>query len=310
MPVAREIDALYFIKKNETFFRDPIDNQEQFANFYEEQNKTDLILDYSKKFTSVLTETFHKEARAIDWWFNGDFEEVLKEEKIRQFIMDNQKHPALIAWQKKHPPKEISAPRSLSEKEISAPPSLSEKEIEAFQRLSDELKQLLAPAQKQIGQYIKELKGLKSNLQTKNDILCLNNTQNDINSSVDTLSSIQGELLDKTRPLIHSEIQKKFEDIENKLTNSIRTNLLQVEDKPIKSWGEQFLNTILKFFGFDGYKSQATKQTDKRNIIVGDLCKQLPQVSNKINDFKEELKKSKEEEKGSIPNPDHVEMSL
>ncbi|WP_160116779.1 hypothetical protein [Legionella sainthelensi] len=114
---------------------------------------------------------------------------------------------------------------------------------------------------------------------------------------------LQEELSGKNGRPIPSEIQENFEDIENKLTKSIRRNLLNVEDKPIKSWGERFLNTIAKFFGFDGYKSQATIQTEERNINLSKLSQQLPDAipnatlsAKSMNEFKESLKKTKIEE--------------
>jgi hypothetical protein len=113
MPATREVNALHFVKKNETFFRGPIDNHNQFIKFYERQNKIEQIADYVQKFITVLQTTIHKEitfeAPATFWWQKGEFEQVLSEPAIHQFITDNYDHPALVVWQEEHPPKDIPA---------------------------------------------------------------------------------------------------------------------------------------------------------------------------------------------------------
>ncbi len=72
------------------------------------------------------------------------------------------------------------------------------------------------------------------------------------------------------------------------------------QEEPVRSWAEEFLDKIVKFFGFDGYKSENTLATEKRNDELNNLKKQLPVQSMFFGDafmrVKKEIKEQKEEE--------------
>lgn len=114
-----EKEALDFIKKNESFFRKPLPDflpseggplipveskgQKEFAKFFQENNKLEWIKDYSSKLDKLLYRereeiSENTQKPLINYWNRGDFETVLKNEKIRNFIMENKEHPALLLW--------------------------------------------------------------------------------------------------------------------------------------------------------------------------------------------------------------------
>ena len=121
MPKPTKEEVIDFIKKNESFFKKPLpdfvplrDNsslfipvesksQEEFSNFFERNNKIEYIKDYSSKLERLLYSEREKTSEntqkpLTNYWNRGDFETVLKNEKIRNFIMENKDHPAILLW--------------------------------------------------------------------------------------------------------------------------------------------------------------------------------------------------------------------
>lgn len=113
-------EALDFIKKNESFFRTPLPDflqsgegplipveskgQKKFSKFFQENNKLECIKDYSSKLQKLLyreRENIRENTQKplINYWNLGDFKTVLKNKKIRDFIMENKEHPALLLWE-------------------------------------------------------------------------------------------------------------------------------------------------------------------------------------------------------------------
>lgn len=118
--MATEKEALDFIKKNESFFKTPLPDflpsgkgplipveskgQKEFAEFFQKNNKINDIKDYSSKLEKLLYREREQTGEntkkpLINYWNRGDFETVLKNEKIRNFIMENKEHPALLLWE-------------------------------------------------------------------------------------------------------------------------------------------------------------------------------------------------------------------
>lgn len=92
-----------FIKENESFFKTPIQDQEKFRKFYSDINAIEDISQYSESLIKLLykhTQRLTKESvtPVVYSWRKEDFEPALQHEAIRQFIMDNKDHPALVKW--------------------------------------------------------------------------------------------------------------------------------------------------------------------------------------------------------------------
>ncbi len=99
-------DVRQFIKENESFFKTPLKDQKRFQAFYQKVNKMDEIRHYSAGLTALLYRGCHRlsekaETLVIYPWKNGNFEPALKHEKIRQYLMDNKDHPAVVLWRNK-----------------------------------------------------------------------------------------------------------------------------------------------------------------------------------------------------------------
>ena len=124
MPKPTKEEVIDFIKKNESFFKKPLPDfvpssynsslfipvasksQEEFSNFFERKNKIEYIKDYSSKLERLVylereQASENTQKPLINYWNRGDFETVLKNEKIRNFIMENKDHPAILCWETK-----------------------------------------------------------------------------------------------------------------------------------------------------------------------------------------------------------------
>ncbi len=301
MPVPREVDVRHFVKKNDSFFRTPIVNQAEFAQFFSDKGKVDEIQDYSEKLMKVLQKTIHQEGKynapAMVWWLKGDFEKVLKEPAIPKFLMDYQNHPALLIWLEDHPPADIPPP-----------PSLSEKEIQWLHKFAGGLNERLEQARTEIQAHIIQLKAIKNpDAQTQKDIAGLKKARVNLDDALKELKSIQEELSGKNGRPLPSEVKSKFETVENTLTVSFKNNILIVENKHVKGWGERLLDWIAKAVGFEGYQSDATK----RGQSISKLAQQLPSAMQntvlKMTEFKtktREIRKADEDPPTSVQNND------
>lgn len=93
----------YFDKKKILLTPIASPGQKEFADFFEKKDKLDEIKEYSKGLADLLNKEVEriddKSGKAlISYWYRRDFETVLKNEKIRKYIMDNREHPALKLW--------------------------------------------------------------------------------------------------------------------------------------------------------------------------------------------------------------------
>ncbi|HAU1321919.1 TPA: hypothetical protein F8R96_13385 [Legionella pneumophila] len=94
-----------FINKNISFFITPLseEGQKKFQQFYKDANAMNQISDYSQKLMALLHKCTQKLSSesvtpVIYAWRKGDFAPALEHEEVRQFIMDNQDHPAVVMW--------------------------------------------------------------------------------------------------------------------------------------------------------------------------------------------------------------------
>ncbi|HBD7070921.1 hypothetical protein [Legionella pneumophila] len=96
-----------FIDKNISFFITPLSEEEQkkFQQFYKDANAMEQIADYSKKLMALLYKykqiLNNNRVPVFNAWRKGDFAPALAHEEIRQFIMDNKDHPAVMMWANK-----------------------------------------------------------------------------------------------------------------------------------------------------------------------------------------------------------------
>ncbi len=58
----------------------------------------DDITDYSEKFKELLNNTLFYMGPAITLWKQGKFDEVIQAPEVRQFLIDNEEHPATKVW--------------------------------------------------------------------------------------------------------------------------------------------------------------------------------------------------------------------
>ncbi|CEG58389.1 hypothetical protein [Legionella fallonii] len=97
-----------FINKNKSFFTTPLTEkgQKEFQQFYTNANAIAKIADYSQQLMAIL----YKHGQQLNEdsvtpvvyaWRKGDFAPALEHEEVRQFIMDNKDHPALVMWANK-----------------------------------------------------------------------------------------------------------------------------------------------------------------------------------------------------------------
>lgn len=117
MVAPTKAEAQVFIEKNKGFFTTPLSQkgQEEFQKFYEDEHAINAIADYSQKLQAVLYKceqilaerqlangTMEKRTQAVIYpWRKGDFAPALEHEEVRQFLLDNKDHPAVVLWRNK-----------------------------------------------------------------------------------------------------------------------------------------------------------------------------------------------------------------
>jgi hypothetical protein len=111
-PTKEEVQE--FMNKNKSFFATPLtdEGQKEFQKFYNDANAIDKIADYSKKLIDLLyknTQQVNEQTitPVVYAWRKGDFAPALEHEEVRQFIMDNKEHPALVMWANNKPAVEL-----------------------------------------------------------------------------------------------------------------------------------------------------------------------------------------------------------
>lgn len=138
MPVPTKEETQEFISKHNSFFTTPLtpEGQKKFQQFYEDSNAIDKIADYSMKLEALLyknKQRINKESsKAVIYaWRNGDFAPALEHKEVRQFIMDNKDHPAIVLWVNKESEMELNDSKNQTKKhEASLPLSNTLTELE------------------------------------------------------------------------------------------------------------------------------------------------------------------------------------
>ena len=116
-------ETLEFINNNKSFFTTPlsVEGQKEFQQFYQDENAIEQIADYSQKLTDLLykyAQQLSKDSsKAVIYsWRKGDFGPALEHEEVRQFIIDNKDHPALVMWANRNPALETKEQEKNQEK--------------------------------------------------------------------------------------------------------------------------------------------------------------------------------------------------
>lgn len=76
-----------------------------FEGLYNEKNKLDDLINYSEKLKDLLYKhreniSLFEKKPVICAWNRGNFKPALQHETIRQFIIDNSEHPAVLFCKK------------------------------------------------------------------------------------------------------------------------------------------------------------------------------------------------------------------
>jgi hypothetical protein len=109
MPPPSYEQTVQFFQKNKSFFTAPLTDQKTFAAVYYDTDTKAAIADYSDKLKKLLYKNYHEVKTEkghverhplIYYWKKGTFDVPLQNDHIRQFIMDNQTHPAIKIWER------------------------------------------------------------------------------------------------------------------------------------------------------------------------------------------------------------------
>ena len=103
MPKITIHQAKEAIENNKSFFTMPLTDQTKFGQIYQDSGAIEAITSYSRDLQKLL---YSKQTRlsaesttpVIYAWRKGDFSAAIQHEEVRNFIVDNLDHPALLVF--------------------------------------------------------------------------------------------------------------------------------------------------------------------------------------------------------------------